>query len=734
LIVDDWPMNCPEAYMDDVIGYLGDWSVRAGDTVSVHLYAAVSTPVMLDLVSLIRTDDADVAPPVALVPSTSAVATPQHTPIGSYAVLPLPSLHADGGLTVICTVRPTTAQRGVVLALCSVDRTALSLQWNGADAFELMDGNDVRVSSAPALRDGWTSVAVQIDRDRCAVSTWPANGASPATDAVPSTLRSAMVGPLSLWLAAQVGPHARAQHNFDGALDAPSVFAEWLPVDRLRAAALDPAVAALDAAVVGAWDFSLACDTWTIIDRGPQAVHGQAYQGPTRLMPGARWTPGVLDPTRAPWRFSSIHFHSDDLLDAQWAIASTIALPTTLASSVYGVRVRDLRGLTLDVMPLWVRSAPLTAAHSVAFLAPTYTYLAYGNASDAMLGPPLWGATSRSERQRRAHPEYGPSLYSRHPDHSGVSLASRHRPLLSVRPGVRPWGFEADRLLTDWLARHDVGFDVLTDDALDCEERSSLDPYRVLVTGNHPEYYSARMLDALEEWLRDGGRLVYLGGNGFYWRVSSLAELPGVIECRRAEGGTRPWSAAPGTYHHQLDGEPGGLWRRLGRPPQQLVGVGFSAQGFGGAAPYRVRESARSTWAAFALDGVDEPLIGETGVLGGGAAGQEIDRFDTRLGSRADAVVIASSQGLHDATMLRTVEELLSHEPAVADAKVRADMTLTALPGGGGVFAAGSMSMVGALDDPGIERVLRNVLDRFTDPRPLTQASGELASNPASEQ
>ena len=32
-------------------------------------------------------------------------------------------------------------------------------------------------------------------------------------------------------------------------------------------------------------------------------------------------------------------------------------------------------------------------------------------------------------------------------------------------------------------------------------------PYRVVVTGSHPEYWSA-MLDALDEWQRQGGRLI----------------------------------------------------------------------------------------------------------------------------------------------------------------------------------------------------------------------------------
>ena len=77
------------------------------------------------------------------------------------------------------------------------------------------------------------------------------------------------------------------------------------------------------------------------------------------------------------------------------------------------------------------------------------------------------------------------------------------------------------------------------------------------------------MLDALEAYTGGGGRLCYLGGNGFYWRIARDAALPHTIEVRRAEGGIRAWAAEPGEYFHQLDGALGGMWRRSRRPPQQ---------------------------------------------------------------------------------------------------------------------------------------------------------------------
>ena len=108
----------------------------------------------------------------------------------------------------------------------------------------------------------------------------------------------------------------------------------------------------------------------------------------------------------------------------------------------------------------------------------------------------------------------------------------------------------------------------MTDDRLHAEGVELLARYRAVVTGTHPEYTSTRMLDALEQYLERGGRLIYAGGNGFYWRIGWSDAWPGAIEVRRAEDGTRAWESQPGEAYHAWGGELGGLWRRLGRAPR----------------------------------------------------------------------------------------------------------------------------------------------------------------------
>ena len=109
---------------------------------------------------------------------------------------------------------------------------------------------------------------------------------------------------------------------------------------------------------------------------------------------------------------------------------------------------------------------------------------------------------------------------------------------------------------------------------------------------------------------------MYLGANGWYWRIAWHDALPGVMEVRRAEDGIRTWEAEPGEYHHSFTGEFGGLWRRIGRPPNVVTGTGFTAQGFDLSSYYVRQPDSFDPRAAF-LGLADRPLrLANFGYLG----------------------------------------------------------------------------------------------------------------------
>jgi N,N-dimethylformamidase len=209
----------------------------------------------------------------------------------------------------------------------------------------------------------------------------------------------------------------------------------------------------------------------------------------------------------------------------------------------------------------------------------------------------------------------GLSTYDNHGDGSGVAHGSRLRPMLNMRPKEDLWQFNADTHIIDWLAAKGLDCDIITDEDLEHEGLECLKPYRCVVTGTHPEYYSLKMLDAVQDYTDRGGRLMYLGANGFYWRIAWHPTLDGVIEHRRSEDGMRAWMTQPGESYMAFTGEYSGLWQRNGRPPNVLVGTAFSGQGFDFATYYKRLPASRDPRVSFIFEGVTDERVGDFGAV-----------------------------------------------------------------------------------------------------------------------
>src|SRR5205085_1956216 len=139
---------------------------------------------------------------------------------------------------------------------------------------------------------------------------------------------------------------------------------------------------------------------------------------------------------------------------------------------------------------------------NIAFVIPTYSYLAY-----AMTGLPTtpFGAPATM------------SNYSHHDDGSGVFYSTALRPVTTMQPMTMPRHFSGDMQLVYWLHAHGYKVDILTDQDVEHGGAALLHQYRVVLTGQHPEYDSDGVRAAYQGYIDNGGRLMYLGGNGFYW-------------------------------------------------------------------------------------------------------------------------------------------------------------------------------------------------------------------------
>jgi len=514
--------------------------------------------------------------------------------------------------------------------------------------------------------------------------------------------------------------------HFNGRIEDPVLYAK-LPVREFPPTLPDEAG---HGEIVAWWDFSIGIETQTLVDRGSRGLGGRLVNIPYRGMRGINWTGRFMHWRDSPREYAAIHFHEDDLHDCGWDTDFSFKIPSSAKSGVYGLRLRQ--GSSEDILPFYILPANDKKKNKICYLASTFTYQAYANHARGNCDQQMrsrmrdWGANPHNPDD---YPVYGKSTYNFHPDGTGTSISSRLRPVLTHRPGYLTFmdnagsglrHFSADSHLLNWFEDSHIDFDVITDEDLDNEGLSLISSYSTIITGSHPEYHTARMLDCLQSYRDQGGKFIYLGGNGFYWKITRIPSLPGVIELRRAEGGIRAWATAPGESYHQLDGEYGGLWRRNGRPPQKLAGVGFSAQGLFEGSYYRRMPDSYKLEADWVFEGVTEEKLGDYGLSGGGAAGFELDRADFALGTPEGTFILARSEN-HSDSFVTVPEELLSHINTVTGEDpadlIRAEIVYGKLPNGGEIFSVGSICFCGSLNynngNNGVSKMLRNVVRRF---------------------
>ena len=469
-----------------------------------------------------------------------------------------------------------------------------------------------------------------------------------------------------------------------------------------------------------------------VIDTGPNKLNSTGFNHPVRCMTGWNWS-GKNDCFRlSPKEYGGIDFHPDAITDAGWDVAKTFTLPESLKSGVYAFRLRagNGKGLGEEYIVFFVRAKKPKA--KICFLVPTASYLAYANEKlsfEAQIIQPMTGqppTITDIDVEQYKNPEFGLSTYDSFADGAGVCFTSYKRPILNMRPKYRTsgmgitWQLPADLSIIGWLEHHyKDAYEIVTDEDLHKEGLDAIKPYNCVISGTHPEYTSEKMLDAMEDFVAEGGRFIYMGGNGFYWVVGFYDDQPWCMEVRKLDAGMRAWAAKPGEYYMQTTGERGGLWRMRGRAPQKFSGVGFIAEGFDTAEPYRKMPDAWHRTVSWITEGVEGEIFGDHGLAYGGAAGIELDRYDLSLGTPPHTKIVASSGGHSDNYVLVTEELLYAYAGLVGslDYRIRADMTYFTAPNDGAVFCTGSIGYGQALPSNNFSNsastVLKNVVDAF---------------------
>jgi N,N-dimethylformamidase len=755
-----------------IFGYANRISVKQGEEIAFHVNCDGTSEANAQLVRLIHGDAHEAGPgfveeEVPHSANGSWKVKKQFTQLGSFLKVQDPEnrLAVDGAFSMFCHIWPTIPRKGERQTLLGRWDTknntgfALGINPEGRLEFWVGDGKEVDYVTAelPLVARMWYFVGISYD---------PATGkATLYQEGVLNRYNSLLGKVVPHDYASHVRQTFRFRHRnepsvpfliagawdfhllrgnfvndlFAGKIDRPAICDSVLTREEFDACRNGARPRA--SAILAYWDTTAGYSErgigQTVFDIGPHGLHADGVNHPVRAMTGFNWN-GRDDCFRlAPEQYGGIEFHPDAVTDCRWDETARITVPADLQSGIYAMRLRigPGTGITEEYIVFVVR--PSKPSAKLCYLIPTASYLAYANESlsfDAHIIQPMTGqppVVTELDIETYEHREYGMSTYDHFEDGAGVCFTSYLRPVINMRPKYRmssmniTWQFPADLSISAWIRNQGYDCDYITDEDLDREGLEAIAPYNCVITGTHPEYVSERMLDAQEDFVAEGGRLIYMGGNGYYWVVGFADDNPACMEVRKLDSGMRAWAAKPGEHYLQTTGEKSGLWRNRGRAPQKLTGVGFIGEGFETASPYRKMPDAWHRTVSWITDGVEGEIIGDQGLAYGAAGGIELDRYDLSLGTPPHTKIVAATGGHSDNYVLVTEELLYAYAGLVGslDYRIRGDMTYFTAPKDGAVFCTGSIGYGQALPANGFNnsaaKVLANVVEAFIKDGPL---------------
>ncbi len=285
-----------------------------------------------------------------------------------------------------------------------------------------------------------------------------------------------------------------------------------------------------------------------------------------------------------------------------------------------------------------------------------------------------------------------------------------------------------------WAEPAGYAFDYLTDYDLDADP-AALAAYDVVLLVGHSEYWSGPQRDALEAFVDHGGRLAIFSGNTAFWKVR-WEEGGRTLVCHKWKGEMAE-SVEPARATH--------LWSHpmFARPEAQITGLSFiyggyhrlglcAARGAGGYTVYRPEH-----WALEGADlywgdvfGDQAPLLGYENdgcPIAFGADGRPAPAAG--LGVPPDLEIIALAPAafaeapspyrpLIPPEQLDVVAKIAfgDDSPETQARVLRGHAVMASFRRGAGeVFNAGTTEWAHGLaaGDPFVERITRNVLDRF---------------------
>ena len=286
--------------------------------------------------------------------------------------------------------------------------------------------------------------------------------------------------------------------------------------------------------------------------------------------------------------------------------------------------------------------APAEPTSKIAILASNITWNAYNafggrsNYINPVRLPAKPVVNSRQELERYTDPDnlnygvwdYAPLSFDRPELISQIPLAEQATDPIEGRASCHLAGAEW-RLLA-WMERQGFEYDYWAETQLH-SGALDLSQYKILIISTHPEYWSKEMFQTVYDWVfQNGGRLIYLGGNGLNCEVEFLD--PFTMTVRNGDDREMRGRGLESRFHF------------TGVSEASLLGVVYDDRGIMTSTPYEVLQSGHWIYQGTGLKNGD--LFGAESLhrrCPGGASGHETDK----ISASSPTVVQALARGLN---------------------------------------------------------------------------------------
>ena len=308
---------------------------------------------------------------------------------------------------------------------------------------------------------------------------------------------------------------------------------------------------------------------------------------------------------------------------------------------------------------------------------------------------------------------YAEAVWSRHGQHPGFKVTTR-RPGGGtggiVMPGDSPDVYDPssrrqtfthwDAHFIQWLEGAGYRADYCTD--LDVhEEPALLEPYRLLLSVGHDEYWSETMRDHVEAFIAAGGNVAFFSGNICGYRVHFTDGNTALTCAKVRQSGTQVARWALGD------------WQATGRPETELTGTTFRLAG-------GWWDGRRET-TGYTVQHADHWVYEGTGLKDSQVFGDDPDfplvgyEADGAAYVRRHRLAVATGEGGTPASFVILGLAELGDGWVKSAPHGAATMGVYTSPGGGIVFNAATTDWPRLLSrSRQVERISRNVLDRLS--------------------